>query len=71
MSVGCFALCIYYCDVFYVPCIQVRVSCEKVLSLSVQEPLMKILAGLEYILRKSQVRLILLCNLSLCMCFCM
>jgi midasin len=34
--------------------VQVRVSCEKVLSLSVQEPLMKILAGLEYILRKSQ-----------------
>ena len=71
MSVGCFALCMNYCGVFYVLCIQVQVSCGKVLSLSVQEPLMKILAGLEYILRKSQVRLILLCSISLHMCFCM
>lgn len=34
---------------------QIVKSCDKVLSLSVQEPLMKILAGLEYILRRAQV----------------
>ena len=34
---------------------QVKKSCEKVLSLSVREPLMKVLAGVEYILRRSQV----------------
>jgi midasin len=34
--------------------VQVMKSCERVLSLGVQEPLMKVLAGLEYILRKAQ-----------------
>ena len=34
-------------------------SCDKVLSLSVMDPLMKILSGLEYILRKAQVMMML------------
>lgn len=35
--------------------LQIMKACDKVLSLSIQEPLMKVLAGLEYILRKAQV----------------
>ena len=35
--------------------LQIQKSCERVLSLNIQEPLMKILAGLEYVLKKSQV----------------
>ena len=31
-------------------------ACEKVLSLDIREPLMKILTGLEYVLRKAQVK---------------
>ena len=34
---------------------QITKACEKVLSLDVNSPLMKVLAGLEYILKKSQV----------------
>lgn len=40
--------------------IQINEACEKVLSLSIHEPLMKILSGLEYVLRKAQVSKVLL-----------
>ena len=36
---------------------QIIAACEKVLALDINSPLMKVLAGLEYILKKSQVQI--------------
>ena len=32
-------------------------ACEKTLSLGIEEPVMKVLTGVEYVLKKAQVRM--------------
>ena len=59
--------------------IQIMASCNVVLSLGVSEPLMKLITGLELVLRKAQVlNMTIVCMYSvlcmynvLCTCFCM
>ena len=48
------------CPLAYYRIAQINRACEKVLLLGVNEPLMKILSGLEYVLKKAQVSFVLL-----------
>ena len=43
-------------------------ACDKLMSLELQDPLMKVLAGLEYVLKKAQVMWLLAVALAVCVC---